>query len=167
MKEVVFDQSPVLDSKEKRIADLHSVFNILNVLTGELSLLELDLDSAKAERLIALQDEIASIAREIQESEDINPALMKVRESENAVIVAVRALIEELTDATALIDARESLSNIESVYCVVRTRLDELEARSEDPNLWIAIQAADFDKQFREVFYAIEKKRQRALSNLF
>jgi len=166
MKEVIFDQSPALDSKEKRIADLHSLFNILNVLLGELSLLEILLDRDQA---VKLEDEIASIAQEMRESDHVEHALSRVRESEEAVVGAVRALAEEFTDALVLQDVRESLSNIESVYRIVHKRLDELEARSGNPDVWISICSREFERQFREVFYAIEKNskgRYRIFFNL-
>ena len=41
MKEVVFTKPPYLNASEQRIADMHSVLNILNILSGELSLVEL------------------------------------------------------------------------------------------------------------------------------
>jgi len=157
MKEVIFDQSLALDPKEKRIADLHSVFNILNVLMGELSMLEMLLDRDQAAELVKLEDEIASIAQELRESDHLENALARVRASEEVVVGAARALLGAFTDAAALEEVRESLSNIESVYRIVRKRLDELDARAKDPDVWITICAKEFERQFREVFYAIEK----------
>ncbi|MGZ0654516.1 sensor histidine kinase [Coraliomargarita sp. W4R53] len=169
MKEVTFDQSPALDLKQQRIADLHSIFNVLNVLVGELSLTSMALDEARAAPFVSLEGEIASIAQEMRELDDMSHALTRVRASEVSVRAAFHALLSELTDAIDLEEARSSLSNIESVYGIVRQRLDELEARAEDPDIWVSIAPSHFEQQLREVFYAIEKNakgRYRIFFNL-
>ncbi len=169
MMEVIFDEAPTLDSTEKRIADLHSIFNILNVLIGELSLIEVLLDREKAATLIAIEDEIAAITQEIREADSTDGALAKVRHSEQTVIGAIQATIEQLDDEATITEIRDSLSNIQSVYRIVHKRLDELEARAKDPDIWISIRACEFERQFREVFYAIEKNakgRYRIFFNL-
>lgn len=169
MKQVFFNQSPKLDPKEKRIADLHSVFNILSVLCGEISLIR-SLLKGELERTFApLEDEVDDIVREIREADSSDGALALVRASEEVVVSTIRALIERLDEPTVLTEVRDSLSNIESVYRIVHKRLDELEARAKDPDVWISIRAREFERQFREVFYAIEKNakgRYRIFFNL-
>jgi signal transduction histidine kinase len=169
MKQVIFDRSPQLNRKEKRIADLHSVFNILSVLSGELSLIGSLLKGEKAASFALLEDAIFVITKEIRESDTSDGALVKVRESEKEVVGRIRALIDGLADELILREVRDSLSNIESVYRIVHKRLDELEARAKDPDVWISIRAREFERQFREVFYAIEKNakgRYRIFFNL-
>jgi signal transduction histidine kinase len=169
MKEVVFDQSPELNTKEKRIADLHSVFNILNVLVGELSIMEMGLDPERAAHFISLQDEIAAIAHELREKDDLSHSLARVRASEAPVVGAFDELIQTVDDATILEDAHNSLANIKSVYQIVHKRLDELDARADNPDLWIAMSTSEFEQQLRDVFYAIEKNakgRYRIFFNL-
>jgi signal transduction histidine kinase len=169
MKEVVFNQSPVLDSKDKRIADLHSIFNILNVLAGELTILGFKLDGDQAEKFVALENEMASIVDEISENDDFGHALIRIRGFESEVVGAVRSLIEDLTDTDRKHEVSQSLANIESVYNIVHKRLDELDARAGNPDLWVSISAKEFECQLRDVFYAIEKNakgRYRIFFNL-
>ncbi len=169
MKRIVFDQPPKLSSKEKRIADMHSVLNILNVLAGELSLIEMLLDGKEAVRLMRLGDEIASIVRDIKESDDVSHTLSSLRKSEGTVTATVSGLLSGIVDTKILADIRSSLSNIESVYRIVHRRLDELESRAKNPDVWISISLQEFEQQFREIFSAIEKNskgRYRILFNL-
>jgi hypothetical protein len=169
MKEVIFNKPPVLDEHDKRITDLHSIVNILNVLVGELSLLCMSLDDDGAAPLIALEDEIAAIAKEMQVSQQIEPALKRLRQSEESVISTVLELAQTHQDPDFGQEVQDSLVNIKSVYRIVQKRCDELEARITNPDLWITISTEEFERQFREVFYAIEKNskgRYRIFFNL-
>lgn len=169
MKEVVFDKSPELNTKEKRIADLHSVFNILNVLVGELSLMEMALAPERAAHFTSLEDEIASIANELREHDDLSHSLARVRGSEALVVGAFEELIKVVDDTTIREEALNALANIKSVYRIVHKRLDELDVRVDNPDLWISMSTREFEQQLREVFYAIEKNakgRYRIFFNL-
>lgn len=157
MKEVIFNQPPVLNEHDKRITDLHSIVNILNVLVGELSILSIDLDRNEAAPLIELEDAIAAIAKEMKASQQIEPALKHLRQSEESVISTVLELAQTHQDAEFIQEVEESLENIKSIYRIVHKRCDELETRIANPDLWVQISTEEFERQFREVFYAIEK----------
>jgi signal transduction histidine kinase len=158
MKTVVFHQAPKLNQQEERVAELHSILNILNVLVGELSILEHSLPISEETAIFErLADEIISIARGIHESEDVSFTLSRVRESESLVLTALRGLPQDIDDPEALLNLKESCSNIESVYGIVRQRMDEIEMRADSPDGWGLFCVKEFERQFREVFYAIEK----------
>ena len=93
-----------------------------------------------------------------------------MRASEEAIVGAFSVLSEECTDDDALREEiRESLSNIKSIYGIVHKRLDEIEARAQNPDLWVSLGAKEFERKFRDVFYAIEKNakgRYRIFFNL-
>jgi signal transduction histidine kinase len=170
MKKIVFTKAPQMDAREERIAELHSVLNILNVLVGELSLVDMVLpDEEQAVVFERFADELTLIARDMQELDDVPGILSRVRDSEVGVLKALHDLLQVEQDAGILSDVRESLSNIESVYGIVCQRLDEIEVRIDNLDVWVSLSTQKFDDQFREVFYAIEKNakgRYRIFFNL-
>lgn len=162
MKEVIFSKSPQLDSKERRITDLHSVLNILHILTCELSILIAAEDSTKTSTLQKLENDIQLITSEIidfdaEENKSSANPLYRIRALETPVVEALRAFIASVTNETVAENASKSLANIESIYKIIHVRLNELEIREQDPDMWISISTEAFERQFREVFYAIER----------
>lgn len=169
MKEVRFDHPPKLDSREERIADLHSVLNILNVLGGELSILQVHLDEKRVDEFLEISREIERLSREMCEAENLDHVWSKLRRTEDAVVPAIRSLLDSLETVSEQKEVNDSLKNVQSVFRVVDKRLDELKERSKDPDIWISIPTQEFERRFREVFYAIErnaKGRYRIFFNL-
>ena len=85
MKEVVLTRPPYMNPSELRIADMHTVLNILNVLIGELSLIE-PAEPDLVERWKQLDEEMNETAREIKEGGDVAELMPRVRKAEAAVI---------------------------------------------------------------------------------
>jgi signal transduction histidine kinase len=168
MKEVIFEKSPNLDASQKRLADLHSLFNVLNVLCGEFCLLETYAPDRESE-LTALGDEIASIAQELREGDDVFHALARLRDSENTVIRCLSSIYESIESGVNRDELGKSISNLKLIYEIVVIRLQELEVRAQDPDVWVTIDVNDFEKRFQDVFSAIEKNakgRYRIFFNL-
>ncbi len=156
MKQVVFEKPPYMNATEQRIADMHSLFNILNVLSGELSLLEIK-DSRHLEALVAMEEELHRICRELKEGGDSQKILQRIRDSEAAITQVISSILDEEMDEVKSDAVAEAKDNIETVFSVVHKRLSEFEMRAEDSDLWVLIDADDFKREFEEIFGAFEK----------
>lgn len=150
-----------MNPSELRIADMHTVLNVLNVLIGELSLIEPG-EPGLVERWKQLDLALDQIVREIKEGAEVAQLLPRIRESEVAVIALAKELLD---DQSALAGRREieaSIANLESVFAIFKQRLDELEMRADDPDVWILIEPDAFRKLFEEVFTVIAKNSKGA-----
>lgn len=156
MKEIVFTKPPYMNASEQRIADMHSVLNILNILVAELSLVEPGAEEA-VERYRKIDDQLSSAARQIKEGGDMGEFLGRIRNFESEVMEFMQSSINEEDDPTRRAELAESMGNLTSVYSILNKRLDELEIRADDPDVWIQIYPEDFKKQFQEAFLAIAK----------
>jgi signal transduction histidine kinase len=145
-----------MNASERRIADMHSVLNILNVLLGELSFIEPE-QPGLVELSEKLDKELNDIARTIKEGGDLPALMQRIRQSESEVMSYVQSTYEDEGVSTGRTDIRESIDNLKSVYSILNTRLSELEMRMEDPDIWIQIEPDVFRQQLEDVFIAIAK----------
>lgn len=160
MRTVEFKRAPKLDPSEERIADMHSFLNVLNVLSGELYMIEMALEGAGNEQSMSVLDliaEVNAIAAIIREKDAIEETLKRVQDSEATILTALSAILDGLEDADLKRELFELFSNIESIYVIVHERLGEMKARLTDPDLWVTISIGEFEKRLRDVFLAIEK----------
>lgn len=157
MKEVVLTRPPYLNRSEQRIADMHSVLNILNILVGELSLVQSE-DPDLMEQRARLDDELQDISCGVKECEDLEQLMRRIREAETSTIALMEAALKDEDAGTARkAEVEESLANLQSVFSILEKRLEELEMRAENPDVWIQIEPEVFRKQFEDVFLAIAK----------
>lgn len=156
MKEVVLTRPPYMNPSELRIADMHTVLNILNVLIGELSLIEPE-DPGLLERWKQLDKDMNQTASEIKEGGDVAQLMPRIRESEKAAIALAKEVLEGESATARCAEIEASIANLESVFSVFKARVDELELRAEDPDLWILIEPDSFRQLFEDVFAAIAK----------
>ena len=156
MKEVVLTKPPYMNASEQRIADMHSLLNILNVLSGELSLIE-PKPQDLVERSAQLDQELDDLVREIKEGGLSADMISRVRKSGFAVIAFAEAALEAESLKIGKVAIGNSISNLRSVLSILEKRLDEFEARVEDPDLWVQIAPEVFQQQFEEVFAAIAR----------
>jgi signal transduction histidine kinase len=161
MKEIVLTRPPYMNPSELRIADMHTVLNILNVLIGELSLIEPTAPDL-VERWKHLTEEMNGTAREIKEGGDLTRLMPRVRKVETTTIALARDLLAEEKVAARCAEIKASIANLESVFSIFKTRMDELEFRAEDPDVWILIESDAFRKLFEDGFTAIAKNSKGA-----
>lgn len=156
MKEVILTKSPYMNASERRIADMHSVLNILNVLTGELSLIDPKPQDLKR-RAHELCEDLYQIAGEIKESACLSRMILRLRESEAAVIAVAEAALSAETLSIGKTAIQDSISNLKSVFLVLENRLKEFELRQDDSDVWVFMQPALLQQQLEDVFTAIAR----------
>jgi signal transduction histidine kinase len=156
MKEVIFDRPPRLGKKEQRIADLHSLFNILNVISGEISLIEF-LVPSRASELGQLEKEVFSLVEELRENDLTLALIQRVSDFEAPSIRLLSSIAEANEVADLQDDLEEGLANLKSIYAILDERLEEFKLRAEQPNACMHLSIDAFRQQFQSVFGAIEK----------
>ena len=134
MNEVIFKDSPDLTSEEKRIADLHSLFNILNVLSCELAVVEMTVEG-HAQGFTDLEDEVQAIAQELREGSSLLASFDRIRASADKIIDAIVVICASDLPDVMRSDVTESMANLKSIYKIVEVRLKEFEFRAEDSDL--------------------------------
>lgn len=169
MKEVVIKTPPVLDETQKRIADLHSLFNVLNVVSVSLDIAWMSARSPLNEGVDRLRGEIAKVVSDLRGGAVVPDLLGYAHGLSSRVMEAIDELIENVPagrDRTDLVETRE---NLESIFSILDVRLAELEKRAKDPDVWVSMGVEDFRRLFEDVFVAIEKNsrgRYRIFFNL-
>lgn len=156
MKEVVITRAPYMNASEKRIADMHSVLNILNLLVGELSFIEVeDPELAEAGKKLDLQ--LRGYAQEIKEGGDLLNLLEQMRQSQDALVNYAKAALHSAEDSAQKAQIQESIENLESIYAVLLRRMDEAEALLEDPDSWVVMTPDALCEEIENAFMAIAK----------
>jgi signal transduction histidine kinase len=154
--EVEISEIPALPPNERCLLDMHTLLNVLNVLSGELVLVGLalanDPDLLKASlgrcrRLVqSLRDPVESLA-----------AAENVDEHEREITAEISRQLAAHPDATGNPEILESLANLRSVFAVLHVRARELLARSGNPGQWLEVPVAELRADFYAIFAAIEK----------
>lgn len=156
MKEVEITSPPLLDEEKQRIADLHSVFNILGVITLQLGQISLDFPKWTAE-FEALTESFIDLSRNLRSQKDLRPIIQGLAESHQSIA----ALLKEVEDSEPTAEKLEKLSfareNFESIYAILEVRIHELKFRIDDPDVWIEINPDELREQTESIFQAIEK----------
>ncbi len=156
---------PALSPKQRVIADLHSVINLVGVLYGCLELLQAEsidgLDGVK-QRVKQLTDDINSAAEDGRIF-PLDPELPKTLAAE------IDAAIQQAPDHAKDEMLVELRSTISAVFEVFEVRVSELNARLAEPKAWIAFSADQLSSSIQQVLDAIEKNalgRYRIVKNI-
>ncbi len=158
---------PALSDAEANLLDLHSLLNIMNVLTGELQYLGLELSDLEifAPSMQVLDQIIASFKNR-QSALACIQDLKNVRER---VLNNINQALQQYPQEAKLADVQESVGNINSIFQIVAVRAAQLLARSQNPQAWQEISAKQLTQNLHDIFRAIEKNskgRYRILYNV-
>jgi signal transduction histidine kinase len=157
MKEIVLTKPPYMNPSEARIADMHTVLNILNVLIGELAVIEPREEGELLTRWKRIDRELNDTARKIKEGAGVASMVSGIREAESQAPALAKDLLANETAEVRKREIEESIANLESIFSIFGERLDELDMRAEDPDVWMLVRAETFQKLFEDVFTAIAK----------
>lgn len=156
MQEIEITEIPPLKPAEQSLLDMHSVLNVFNVLWSELTLIGLALenDASHLKEGLALISTLVSGLRDPAASLDAADQIEKHITSFSTEIAALLARHPGAADRT---DIAKSLVSLQSVFEILRVRARELLARAGNPELWVEMSTAELQRDFRDVFAAIEK----------
>lgn len=152
-KEITHDLA--LTSEQSSLLDMHSFLNILNVLSGVLTLMGNSVEDEDA--VLPAIERIAAICSELA---DRRKALERVREAEE-FRKEVQAVIDALLAAHPEVAESEEISHLvetgQTVFEILQVRVREILARAEQPERWEQHDIAEFRRDFTEFFAAVEK----------
>lgn len=134
---------------------MHSVVNIISVISSQLQLMQMDSDDPN---LIAPGINKALEFAEAVHSKDKSMFNMEsLKKFEQLVNDSVNKLKEKqpvLNDGSSVDGYSKIFKNVFEVFEV---RLKEIIQRWQEPNKWVPIGVENFVKDFKEFFYAMEK----------
>lgn len=156
MTEIEVTQSPELDSQKQRITDLHSVFNVLNIITLQLTEIEMDFPKY-APKISPLIENICSLASRFQSDENLSPLVKSLRGTGEKIIHEIENILSEAQLPEQRCQLEAAKENFVSIYSILDVRLDELTFRLDQPDVWIEIASDTLSQQMQDVFHAMEK----------
>lgn len=142
-----------LSREEENLLDMHSVLNILNVITYELVELSSALDEPEP-----LENAIDSVTAIAEQLTDRKEALNQIDNVE-AFISRIRSALGEVKTGRRdgeLENLQRTEINLDSIFSVLRVRAREIAARAEDPHAWVYHDIEELKMNFFQVFKAIE-----------
>ncbi len=156
MKEIEIETPPHLDSEQERIVDLHTMFNILNVVVGELSVVGV-LDAEIEARLEPCQLELLAVEQGLRSESAQLPWLERLQQLQPEVESALAEMQTARLSETDMASLEVSRANLKGIFEVLAARLNELRARLQRPGKWLLMPLEALRKSFLQVFAAIEK----------
>lgn len=140
--------------EEKTLIDMHSVFNVMNIIIYELLTLSTRLGDPKV--LNDLHESVMSIVEQLKDPEEAHRQVENVDD----FISSFRNTISQAVFDAGKNGEREviqSLSNIYSIFDILEVRAREITARQKDPDAWVLHDIRQLKNNFFNVFEAIEK----------
>ncbi len=138
--------------------EMHSVVNIISVISSQLQLLQMESDypkllDAAINRAMAFADASHSKDKSVFNLESLN-------EFENLVNRSLAELSKKQPELKDDSKVSEYSNIMKSVFEVFEVRLKEIVQRWEYPDAWIPFSVDNFVDDFKEFFYAMEKNSQ-------
>ena len=155
MKEIEITLPLNLSDKEKGLLDMHSFLNLMNILMGEISIMELSFGSQPG------FSAALAIASKIKEDlDDIDKVKLHLGQMKKLKKSILNALYEGFGLAgvdTSDPEIKQSINNIISVLNILEVRSHEILARFQEPDKWVEHNISKLKQKYVDVFAAIEK----------
>ncbi|MCH9055821.1 sensor histidine kinase [Synechococcus sp. PCC 6716] len=165
--EIEITHIPELSEAEQTLLDMHSILNTLNILMGEIQFLGLEIDN-----LEVLQPSLQLLQQVLDALSDrptILAYLKKISALRQTITDNLEAALQQYSHLADTPDVKEAIANIHSVFDIVEIRVQQLLSREANPDEWVRMPIHELQKQFEQVFQAIEKNskgRYRILHNI-
>lgn len=144
-----------LTPSESVLLDMHSFLNVINIISGELQVLEML--SGRPEAMDDCVKLCFQIKDGLTDPEKVIACARDIESHIDYITDKTRALINEFPKLEQEPDAVEAVENINSVLEILRIRAMEILARYEAPESWKNHDVQDLTRNFTDVFAAIEK----------
>lgn len=135
--------------------EMHSVINILSVISGQLQLIQMETENQDLiEPVIETSKTLASSCSSKDQQVLTLESLREFKESVFSILDELEVRHPILDDGTSISEQRENLVNIFNVFDV---RMMEILHRWESPGAWESFNSKSFVGDFKKFFYAMEK----------
>jgi len=143
-----------LSIDEENLIDMHSVLNVLNVITYELMRMETILgDVPELETLIKGNENAAKILRDREQAHELVRKIGDFIAQTEDVLQTLATKENKAEDA----EFKESFENIRSIFNILEIRAAEIAARIENPTAWVRHDISKLKDNFINLFRAIEQ----------
>ncbi len=156
MHEIEITEIPPLKPDEQCLLDMHSMLNVFNVLWSELTLIGLELENNPT----CLTESLALVGRLVRSLREPAASLAgadRVEEHIRSFHTEIEGRLARHPELAGRPEIAAALANVQSVFAILRVRARELLARAGNPELWVEASGAALERDFHEVFAAIEK----------
>lgn len=135
--------------------EMHSVINILSVISGQLHLIQMEMDDQNVIQPVLEMSKKLAVSCSSKEKSGLTPeSIRNFRRSAFLALDELESREHQQKNGTSLSDHRENLINIFNVFEV---RMMELLHRWENPASWESFNSKSFIGDFKKFFYAMEK----------
>lgn len=141
-----------LTINEETLLDMHSVLNIMNVVVYELLMI-----AQHAGNPDLLNDEIATVSKTADLLKDTEKSANLISEI-SGFIETLRTSINRIPNSEKAPEyIKEARENLESIFSILVVRARELQARLDDPDIWLDYSVEQLQNNFQYVLLAIER----------
>lgn len=154
-----------LTKNQLSILDMHSFLNIINIVTGELQVFQLESDDSPG--LQESLDLTHEIKRSLSEDSFTLISMEKFNEYKDFILNALENI--NIPNFKETNDVDPNYENIKFIFKVLEIRLIELRTRLENPDKWEEFTLEDIKSGLTTFFYAVEKNsngRYRIIYNI-
>lgn len=142
-------------AEEANQLEMHSVINILTVITSQLQMMQMSADQPdKLDRVLQQTMKLADFARKQNRDAFNELSVAKFKDDIFRVFDELESGQPVLTDDTSIEEYRSIFNEI---FKVADIRIQELNYRWEEPNKWISYSIKEFREDFKNFFHALEK----------
>ncbi len=135
--------------------EMHSVINILSVISGQLQLIQMETDGQEfIQPVLEMGKKLAACCSTKDKNGLTLESLREFRESVFSALDELENKNHHRENGSFLSEHRENLTNIFNVFDV---RMMELLHRWESPGAWESFNPKSFISDFKKFFYAMEK----------
>lgn len=154
MPEIELQTDLELSSSQQKILDLHSVLNVLSVLSNELNIL--NVLANKPDVLRRSLQHIKDIKNFLLKESEIFLQADKIERIYKDIVSDVQTVIASRPDLKAEIDLALYERNLHSLFEIMAVRAEELRQRKDDPLRWGRLPVAEVRHKLIHVLDAIE-----------
>ncbi len=155
MKQIEITSNLDLTDGQRGLLDMHSFLNLMNILLGEIHILEMSFGTQHgftqalqiAEQIKDDLGDVKSTKLHINQVDELSEQIYKG--------LSEGLLVAEADDSNP--EIKESLDNIRSVLAIMKVRSLEILARLEEPDKWVEHNIKDLKQNFIDVLAAIER----------
>ncbi|MGJ8637948.1 MAG: sensor histidine kinase [Opitutaceae bacterium] len=156
MVEIKIKATPKLNSSEERTTDLHSLINVLNVISIFVSGLELEFEDYE-QNFSHLRDKIKRLSQDFRTEDNLLPMIQDLRQTKSKIIDQLHTIADASQTEEERLQIQSATEHATSIYNILNVRLDELAYRLDDPDVQISIHQSELTAQMKEILDAIEK----------
>lgn len=150
----ITEQISVTEEENNQL-EMHSVINILTVITSQLQMIQLHTSQpGQLNRVIEQTMELADCARKQEKYAFTQSAIDNYKTDTFNAFDELESVQPVLSDGSTI---EEYIKIFKEIFKIADIRIQELNHRWEEPNKWVSYSIKEFREDFKNFFHALEK----------